>query len=106
MAAVMLQESGGNPNAVSPAGAQGLYQFMPYTARGFGITNPFDPAQSTFGAALYLRDLYKRFGSWDLALAAYNAGPGAVEAAGNRIPNIPETQQYVHSILSMLGGKA
>lgn len=104
MAAVMMQESGGDPHAVSKVGAQGLFQFMPDTGRAIGMTNPFDPVQSAFAGALYLKQLYGKFGSWPLALAAYNAGPGAVEAAGNRIPDIPETQQYVRSILGMLGG--
>lgn len=104
MAAVMQQESGGDPQAVSSAGAQGLFQFMPGTAKAYGIANPFDPIESAFGAALMLRDLHRQFGSWPLALAAYNAGPGAVQAAGNRIPNIPETQHYVSAILSRLGG--
>lgn len=105
MAAVAQQESAGDPNAVSTAGAQGLYQFMPGTAAQFHISDPFNPLQSAFAAALYLQQLFARFGSWPLALAAYNAGPGAVEAAGNRIPDIPETQNYVRSILGVVGGK-
>lgn len=105
MAAVMAQESGGDPRAVSSAGAQGLFQFMPGTAQGFGITDAFNPLQSALGAAIYLKQLHAKFGSWELALAAYNAGPGAVEAAGGQIPNIPETQNYVRSVMAMLGGR-
>lgn len=103
LAAVGAQESGFNARATSKAGAQGMFQFMPETAKGFGITDPFDPLQSAVGAALYLKGLYAKFGSWDLALAGYNAGAGAVEKYGG-IPPYPETQNYVKSIMGMVGG--
>ncbi|GGD21363.1 transglycosylase SLT domain-containing protein [Nocardioides daphniae] len=103
LAAVARQESGFDPNAVSSAGAQGLMQLMPATAQGLGVTNSFDPGQAVDGAARLLRDLLDRFGSTDLALAAYNAGPGAVMRHGG-IPPYQETQNYVRSIMAMLEG--
>jgi soluble lytic murein transglycosylase-like protein len=97
--ALIQQESGFDPNATSAAGAQGLTQLMPSTAAGLGVTNPYDPVQSIDGGAKYLRDQLDRFGGdVSLALAAYNAGPGAVERFGG-IPPYPETQRYVQSIL-------
>lgn len=99
--ALMMQESGGNPNAVSPAGAQGLFQFMPDTAKQFKI-DPLDPAQSATGAAQYMRQLLDMFdGDIEQALAGYNAGPGNVRKHGG-IPPFKETQNYVKSILSRL----
>ena len=103
LSAVAKQESGYDPSAVSPAGAQGLMQLMPATARGLGVTDSFDPAQAVDGAAKLLRSLLDRFGSTDLALAAYNAGPGAVIRYGG-VPPYAETQNYVRSIRAMLGG--
>ncbi|MCB1395277.1 MAG: lytic transglycosylase domain-containing protein [Rhodobacter sp.] len=91
------QESRWNPNAVSPAGARGLAQLMPETASRLGV-NPDDPAQNLEGGARYLRMMYDRFGSWRLALAAYNAGPGAVEQHGG-VPPFAETTDYVRIIL-------
>lgn len=103
LAAVARQESGFDPTAVSPAGAQGLMQLMPATAQGLGVSNSFDPGQAVDGAARLLRDLHDRFGSTELALAAYNAGPGAVMRHGG-IPPYQETQNYVRSIMAMLEG--
>lgn len=93
-------ESGFNPNARSPVGARGLAQLMPATARGLGV-NPDDPIQNLEGGARYLSQQYKRFGKWDLALAAYNAGPGRVQSGQWR--NIAETRNYVQKILGGLG---
>ncbi|MEP9362255.1 transglycosylase SLT domain-containing protein [Nocardioides sp. CN2-186] len=101
LSAVAKQESGYDPRVTSPAGAQGLMQLMPATADGLGVTNPFDPAQSVDGAAKLLRTLLDRFGSTPLALAAYNAGPGAVLKYGG-IPPYPETTNYVRSVMSMV----
>lgn len=103
LAAVAKQESGYDAKAVSPAGAQGLMQLMPATAKGLGVTDSFDPAQAVDGAARLLSDLLDRFGRTDLALAGYNAGPGAV-LRYDGVPPYPETQNYVRSILAMVGG--
>lgn len=99
LAAVARQESGFDPNATSPAGAQGLMQLMPATAKSLGVTDPFDPAQAVEGAAKLLDQLLVRFGQVELALAAYNAGPGAVQRYDG-VPPYPETQNYVSSIMS------
>jgi peptidoglycan DL-endopeptidase CwlO len=99
LAAVAKQESGYNPRAVSSAGAQGLMQLMPGTAAGLGVGNSFDPAQAVDGAARLLRDLLREFDRVDLALAAYNAGPGAVHRYGG-VPPYPETRNYVTSVLA------
>lgn len=101
LAAVARAESAFNPRAVSPAGAQGLMQLMPGTARGLGVSDPFDPAQAVDGAARLLRDLHRQFGTTELALAAYNAGPGAVQRYGG-IPPYRETQNYVATIMREL----
>ena len=97
--AVMLSESGGRPGAVSGAGAQGLMQLMPSTARSLGVTDPFDAEQNIFGGARYLKGLLERTGSTELAVAAYNAGPGAVQKYGG-IPPYAETQNYVATVMS------
>ncbi len=101
LAAVAQTESGGNPKAVSSAGALGLMQIMPATARGLGV-DPRDPAQAVDGAARLLRDHLRDFGSVDLALAAYNAGPGAVRRYDG-IPPYAETQGYVRKVTALLG---
>jgi cell wall-associated NlpC family hydrolase len=101
LSSVAKAESGYNPSAVSPAGAVGLMQFMPATAAGMGI-DPTDPAQAIDGAAKYLSVQVKTFGSVPLALAAYNAGPGAVKKYGG-IPPYPETQNYVAKVLASAG---
>jgi soluble lytic murein transglycosylase-like protein len=103
LAAQIAQESGFNPNAVSPAGAQGIAQFMPGTAASYGLRNPFDAAQAIDAQAHLMRDLLRQFGSDALALAAYNAGPGPVAACGC-VPPIPETVAYVAAILGRLNG--
>lgn len=93
---LVQQESGWNPNAVSHKGATGLAQLMPATARRLGV-NAVDPHQNLEGGARYLRMMYDRFGDWKLALAAYNAGPEAVEKHGG-IPPYRETRGYVRAI--------
>lgn len=90
------QESGWNPSARSVKGALGLAQLMPATARGLGV-DPLDPAANLEGGARYLRAQYEAFGSWRLALAAYNAGPGAVTQYRG-VPPFAETQNYVQVI--------
>lgn len=118
LAAVVLVESGGNPAALSPKGARGLWQLMPDTARRYGLVvdgqrdERLDLLKSTRAAAEYLRDLYAQFQSWPLALAAYNAGEQAVERALTRTGNatfsaaasaLPlETQNYVPAVLRAL----
>ncbi len=94
---LVRQESGWNPNARSHKGAMGLAQLMPGTARQLGV-NPADPKQNLEGGARYLAMQYRKFGSWRLALAAYNAGPGAVEKHGG-VPPFRETRNYVRIIM-------
>ena len=98
LAAVASVESGFDPTAQSPAGAQGLMQFMPATASEMGV-DPFDPASAIDGAARYLKREIQRFGSIELAAAAYNAGAGAVSRHGG-VPPFTETQNYVKKVLS------
>ncbi|MCC5976159.1 MAG: lytic transglycosylase domain-containing protein [Rubellimicrobium sp.] len=93
---LVQQESGWNDRAVSHKGAIGLAQLMPGTAQMLGV-DPWDPVQNLEGGARYLRQQYNTFGRWDFALAAYNAGPGAVQQHGG-IPPFAETRNYVQVI--------
>lgn len=95
---LVTQESGWNPRAVSQVGARGLTQLMPGTAAGLGVSDSFDPQANLLGGAKYLRQQFDTFGRWDLALAAYNAGPGAVSKYKG-VPPYRETQAYVKRIL-------
>jgi hypothetical protein len=103
LAAQLYAESNFNPFARSPAGAQGIAQFMPGTARTYGLRNPFDPEAAIDAQAHLMHDLLRQLGSVPLALAAYNAGPGAVSRC-MCIPPYPETRGYVARILGLLKG--
>jgi soluble lytic murein transglycosylase-like protein len=104
LAAQLMVESNFNPYAVSPAGAQGIAQFMPGTAALYGLDDPFDAPAAIDAQGHLMSDVLGQFdGSVSLALAAYNAGPGAVAACGC-LPAIPETQAYVAKILGLMGG--
>jgi hypothetical protein len=103
ISAQLYAESNFNPFARSPAGAQGIAQFMPGTARGYGLRNPFDADEAIDAQAHLMHDLLRRFASVPLALAAYNAGPAPVAACGC-VPPYAETRAYVAKILGLLGG--
>jgi soluble lytic murein transglycosylase-like protein len=104
LAAQLYAESGFNPFARSSAGAEGIAQFMPGTAGAYGLENPFDAGAAIDAQAHLMSDLLRRFGGKvALALAAYNAGAGAVERAGG-LPPFAETRAYVARILGLLGG--
>lgn len=117
--AMIQVESGFNPDAVSPKGASGLMQIMPATAEDLAkqLSRDFsrpvtadmvlhEPYWNIMGGALYMNQMLQQFGSIELALAAYNAGPGRVSQAGNRIPDIPETKQYVSKVMALASSPA
>ena len=102
--AVIQVESAFNPRAVSPKGAMGLMQLMPATAARFGVIDPFNPGENIRAGVTYLRQLLDRYDNDEqLALAAYNAGPGAVDKYGSKVPPYKETQNYVLKIAGLQG---
>lgn len=104
LSAVITAESGGDPSAISEAGAMGLMQLMPATAQAYGVSNPFDARQNVEAGSAYLGDLLRLYnGNVTLALAAYNAGSGTVEKYGG-VPPYAETKAYVRDVLSTYRG--
>lgn len=102
LCAIITVESGNNPKAVSSDGAVGLMQLMPGTAKYYGASNRYDPEENIQAGARYLHHLMQRFhGNLSLALAAYNAGEGAVANYGNHIPPYPETRRYIPRVLGL-----
>ena len=100
--AVLVAESAGDPKALSPRGARGLMQLMPETAKHYGVRNVFDPQQNIRAGSQYLRDLSDRYrNDLQLVLAAYNAGPTAVDQHGGKIPPLKETLDYVPRVLGI-----
>ena len=97
ISAVTKYESGYNPNSVSPVGAMGLMQLMPDTARGLGVTNAFDPVQNTLAGAKFLLALYRKFGNWHQAFAAYNWGPA-------RVAHKPDPSQWPEGVQRYVAG--
>lgn len=98
--AVITQESGARREAESPRGAQGLMQLMPATARSLGVSDSLNPMENIRGGTRYLSALMKRFDSCELALAAYNAGPGRVEQYAG-VPPYPETRSYIRNVMAL-----
>jgi hypothetical protein len=103
LAGQLMAESNFDPFAESPVGAEGIAQFMPGTAASYGLQDPFNPEEAIDAQAHLMSDLIHQFGSPELALAAYNAGPAPVEAC-HCVPAIPETSAYVARIMALLGG--
>ena len=101
VASVIMSESKFKNDVHSHRGAMGLMQLMPGTARRFGVADPWDPEQNVHGGVRYLRELLDRFQNLKLALAAYNAGEGAVEQHGNQVPPYEETQTYVQRVMGL-----
>jgi soluble lytic murein transglycosylase len=98
--AIIKAESDFNPRAVSKKGAMGLMQIMPENIKAMNISNPFDPLENILGGARYFREMLDRFkGHLSLSLAAYNAGPTAVERYNNQIPPYKETENYIERVL-------
>ena len=105
VSSVIAAESNYNAKAVSPRGAAGLMQLMPETAKEMGVEDVFDPEENVGGGTLYLKQMLDRYNNnLELALSAYNAGPAAVDKAG-KVPDYPETRNYVKKVLDLYGGK-